>query len=587
MSKWKQLYLAAIIAVLTTFSLCSQSMAANISVVKGKEGAPDVIIIEGPIVAEDEKTFKQIALNSEYATVVLDSRGGKLRPAIAIGKKIRIKEFSTAVIGADCLSSCALIWLAGHTRHLGRNYRLGFHAAYTEDESGKKTPAATGNALVGSYLNSIGLNESVVAFATKAGANEINWMTKGDADRLGLAVSMLNNKDKRTAIAEFNRALTDRINNKATTSETRKRNRTSADAGFSGAQNNLGDMYELGESVPKNKEFAVYWYTRAAERGEPTAYLSLSSILSEASTDEEVLIEALKYGLLAMYKLPEGLNMLMAEEITRKILAILSPDSIQRAKELARNWDPLYQEKYLMSDTTGNFALTTLPKPQSGNAKAVNVKRIYTQEVSQGYTQALSGEGEWSISEKDTKPIGGKITLNISAAKPHTENGLHFLQVTEAFTLHTTESKTEPIKMNFVSLADPSSFRTLQNSDDDSTTEYQYSIPPKEMMGINERIRVGTLQTRDKSGAVTETGVVFEELRMSLEILGAMEYCLVEHIASTDIQKSEKLSYSCDIFRENEVALGQVAYIVEDNGKTVYKLSLKYSTPKQNNTRAN
>lgn len=587
MSKWKQINLAAIIAVLTTFSLCSQSMAANISVVKGKEGAADLIIIEGPIVDEDEKTFKQIALNSEYATVVLDSRGGKLRPAIAIGKTIRIKEFSTAVIGSDCLSSCALIWLAGHTRHLGRNYRLGFHAAYTEDERGNKTPAATGNALVGSYLNSIGLNESVVAFVTKAGANEITWMTKGDADRLGLAVSILNNKDKRTAVADFNRALTDRINNKATTSETRKLYRTSADAGFSGAQNNLGDMYELGESVPKNKEFAVYWYTRAAERGEPTAYLSLSTILSDESTDEEVLIEALKYALLAMYKLPEGLNMLMAEETARKILALLSPNSIQRARELARNWDPLYQEKYLMSDTAGSFALTTLPKPQSGNTRSVNVKRIYTQEVSQGYTQALSGEGEWSVSEKDTKPNGGKLTLNASAASPYIEKGLNFLQVAQELTLHTTEPKTEPVKISIVSLVDPSSFRTFRSSDEESTTEYQFSTPPKEVMGINERIRVGTLQSRDKSGAITETGVVFEELRMSLEILGAMEHCLVEHVTSTDIQKSEKLSYACDIFRENEVALGQVAYVVEDNGKSVYKLSLKYTTPKQNNTRAN
>jgi hypothetical protein len=309
--------------------------------------------------------------------------------------------------------------------------------------------------------------------------------------------------------------------------------------------------------------------------------------LSEESTDEEVLIEALKYGLLAIYKLPEGLNMLMAEEITRKILAILSPDSIQRAKELARNWDPLYQEKYLMSDTTGSFALTTLPKPQSGNARSVNVKRIYTQEVSQGYTQALSGEGEWSISEKDTKPIGGKITLNISAAKPHTENGLNFLQVTEAFTLHTTESKTEPVKMSFVSLVDPTNFRIIRNSDEDTTTEYQFDTPPKEEMRINERVRIGTLQSRDQTDAVTETGVVFTELRMSLEILGALELCQVEHITSTDSEKTESLTYECEIFRENEVALGHVGYVVKNDGKTVFKLSLKYTTLKQNNTRAN
>lgn len=587
MATWKQIYLAVTIAVITTFGLYTQSIAANISVVKGTEGAADLIIIEGPIVAEDEKTFKQIALNSEFATVVLDSRGGKLRPAIAIGKTIRIKEFSTAVIGSDCLSSCALIWLAGHTRHLGRNYRLGFHAAYIEDEKGNKTPAATGNALVGSYLNSIGLNEAVVAFVTKAGANEINWMTKGDADRLGLAVSILNNKDKSKAIAEFNRALTDRINNKATHSETQQIYRTSADAGFAGAQNNLGDMYELGEGIPKNKEFAVYWYTRAAERGEPTAYLSLSTILSDASTDEEVLIEALKYALLAMFKLPEGLNMLIAEGTARKILAMLTPASITRAKELARNWDPLYQEKYLMSDTAGNYILTSLPTLQSGQTKSVNIKRINSQEVSQGYTQPLSGEGEWSLSEKDSKPIGGKLTLNTSAAKPHTEKGGHFLQVTEDITFHATKPNTESEKMSFVYIIDPSSFRIIKNSDEDTTTEYQFDTPTKEEMRINERIRIGTLQSRDKTDVLTETGVVFTELRMSLEILGALELCQVEHITSADSEKTEKLTYACEIFRENEVALGQVVYAVEDNGKSVYKLSLTYATPKQSNTRAN
>ncbi len=587
MAEWKNINLSLLIALIATFSLCSESSAADISVIKGKEGAADLIIIKGPIVTEDEKTFKQIALNSEFATVVLDSPGGKLRPAIAIGKTIRIKEFSTAVIGSDCLSSCALIWLAGHTRHLGRNYRLGFHAAYTEDESGNKTPAATGNALVGSYLNSIGLNESVVAFVTKAGANEINWMTKGDADRLGLAVSMLNNKDKRTAVAEFNRALKDRINNKGTTSETQKIYRKSADTGFSGAQNNLGDMYEVGESVPKNKGFAVYWYTRAAERGEPTAYLSLSTILSDDSTDEEVLIEALKYALLAIHKLPEGLNMLIAEGTARKILAMLSPASIKRAKELARNWDPLYQEKYLMSDTTGNYILTTLPKPQSGHARSVNIKRINAQEITQGYTKPLSGEGEWSLSEKDSKPIGGKLTLNASAARPYTEKGLNFLEFTEDITFYTTEPNTEPFKMNFVSLVDPSNFQIVRHSDDDTRTEYQFNTPPKEVMRINERIRIGTLQTQDKTGAIIETGAVFTELRMSLEILGALELCQVEHTTSTDSEKTESLSYECYIFRENEVALGQVGYVVKNYGKTVFKLSLEYATPKQSNTRAN
>ncbi len=587
MAKWKTINLALIITAISLFVAVSKSSAANISVVKGKEGAADLIMIKGEIVAEDEKTFKQIALNSEFATVVLDSHGGRLLPAIAIGKTIRIKEFSTAVVGSDCLSSCALIWLAGYKRHLGRSSRIGFHAAYTEDGGGRKTPAATGNALVGSYLNSIGLNESIVAFVTKAGADEINWMTKVDADRLGLAVSVLNNKDKSKAVAEFNRALTDRLNQRATLAETRKIYRSSADAGFAGAQNNLGDMYEIAEGVPKNKEFAVYWYTRAAERGEPTAYLSLSTILSEGSTDDEVLIEALKFAVLAMHKLPEGLNMLMAEETARNLLATLPASSIRRAIDLAREWDPLYQEKYLMSDTTGSFALTTRPKTQTGNARAVNIRDISTQAVSQGYSKPLTGEGFWSLSERDAKPNSGKITLQTSSASPHTENGTQFLQVTENLTLYINEPNAEPVKMKVVSLIDPSNFRVFRNSDEDSITDYKFYAAPKESMRINERVQVGTLQTRDKSGVITENGVVFEELRMSLEILGALELCLVEHITSADIQKTEKLTYSCDIFRENEVASGYLTSIVEDNGKSIYKFSLKYAAPKPNNTRPN
>ena len=79
---------------------------------------------------------------------------------------------------------------------------------------------------------------------------------------------------------------------------------TSADLGFAGAQNNLGDHYERGEVVPQSDVGAVYWYTRAAERGEPTAYLGLASVLGNSDAGDDVLIEALKYAFLAKELLP-------------------------------------------------------------------------------------------------------------------------------------------------------------------------------------------------------------------------------------------------------------------------------------------
>ena len=580
MSAWKKIKLALTVAGFSLISALQQSEAADISIRAGKDGSSDLIIIKGDITAEDEKTFKQIALNTEFATVLLDSPGGLIRPAIAIGKTIRIKEFATAVVDAECVSSCALIWLAGDVRYMAKNSKVGFHAAYIEDKDGKTIPAATGNALVGSYLNSLGLNESIVAFVTRAGATEVNWLNKEGADRLGLPVSIINNRKK--AIADFNLAITGKTDKKTSIDETIKLYRSSADAGFAGAQNNLGDMYENGEHVEKNKQFAVYWYTRAAERGEPTGYLSLSTILSDESQDEQVLIEALKFALLAIYTLPDGLNAAVAQSTARKILAMLPEAAIDQAIDLAHDWDPLFQEKNLLSDTTSNFSITEMPKQQSGNTRAVNLKNIISQSVSQGYVKPTSAQGFWSLSSKNTKPNRGKITSYSSASKPQNENGIVLLSVTNEHTLHPGDSDAEVVKMSSVSLIDPSSFRAIRNTDDDGeTSDYQFSVPPKETMKVNERIRVGVVQTKDKNGTVTETGVVFEELRMSLEQLGALEFCQVEHTTSVTDPKNEKLSYSCDIFRENEAASGQVAFIYEDKGRSVYKVRVRYSSSTQ------
>ena len=581
MTAWKKINLALTVAGFSIFSALQQSEAADISIRSGKDGSSDLIIIKGDITAEDEKTFKQIALNTEFATVVLDSPGGLIRPAIAIGKTIRIKEFATAVVDAECVSSCALIWLAGDVRYMAKNSKVGFHAAYIEDKNGKTIPTATGNALVGSYLNSLGLNESIVAFVTRAGATEINWLNKEGADRLGLSVSIINNRRK--AVADFNLALTGKSDKKTSIDETIKLYRSSADAGFAGAQNNLGDMYENGEHVEKNKQFAVYWYTRAAERGEPKGYLSLSTILSDDSKDEGILIEALKFALLAVHTLPDGLNAAAAQTTARKILAMLPEAAIDRAIDLARDWDPLYQEKYLMSDTVSDLSIAEMPKLQAGTARVVNIKDIIFQSVSQGYAKPTFAEGFWSLSSKDTKPNRGKFTTRSSASKPQTENGTELLSVTYEHTLHPGDPAAEVVKMHSVSLIDPSSFRATRTSDDqETTTDYQFSVPPKETMKINERIRVGVLQAKDKNGTVTETGVVFEELRMSLEQLGALEFCQIEHSTSVSEPKNDKLSYTCDIFRENEATSGQVAYTFEDNDRSVYKVRVRYSPATQN-----
>jgi TPR repeat protein len=125
----------------------------------------------------------------------------------------------------------------------------------------------------------------------------------------------------------------------------------SADLGFAGAQNNLGDHYERGHVVPQSDVGAVYWYTRAAERGEPTAYLGLASVLGNSDAGDDVLIEALKYAFLAKELLPEGGNKDLATVLQGLIAAKLSRSLHDEFTQRVKNWEPLFQEEYLASDS--------------------------------------------------------------------------------------------------------------------------------------------------------------------------------------------------------------------------------------------
>ena len=114
--------------------------------------------------------------------------------------------------------------------------------------------------------------------------------------------------------------------------------------------------------VTQNLAYAVYWYTRAAERGEPTAYLSLAEILYVAGRngDTAIWLDAGKYALLASAYLPEGHNKSTAQRIVEKLETLLPEDAWACAVELAKTFSPLFQETAILSDAP------TLPASSEG-----------------------------------------------------------------------------------------------------------------------------------------------------------------------------------------------------------------------------
>ena len=170
------------------------TLAAEIDVKPATTAAPAVIFISGEIVSGDDQKFIAKVLPLDRAAIILNSPGGDVVAAIGIGKAIRLKEFPTYVPKDwQCLSACGLIWLGGIQRFMDTESRVGFHAVYVV-ENGSPREIGQGNALVGAYLNQIGLGQSAIAYVTSAAPSDMKFLTPENARSVGIEVSVIEAK---------------------------------------------------------------------------------------------------------------------------------------------------------------------------------------------------------------------------------------------------------------------------------------------------------------------------------------------------------------------------------------------------------
>lgn len=187
MSGFKAL-IVGIVAVFSFWPIRAES--ATISVEDLGDG-DSLILVTGEIVAGDGQRFRREAAKVSSAIVALESPGGATLEAIEIGETIRIRGFSTLVVNnSQCVSACALIWLAGTPRTLSRSASVGFHATYI-DQDGQLIESGVGNALVGRYFAVLNLSQRAIVFATSAKPTEMNWLTVTNAEDSGFAVKVI------------------------------------------------------------------------------------------------------------------------------------------------------------------------------------------------------------------------------------------------------------------------------------------------------------------------------------------------------------------------------------------------------------
>ena len=127
----------------------------------------------------------------KIGAVLLESPGGSLLDGLIIGRAIHAAGFSTGVAPETaCASACALAWLAGTTRYMHPTALVGFHAAYVE-KNGRISESGVGNALVGAYLNELGLGFDAIVLVASAAPEEMNWLNAAKARQAGIEIVVL------------------------------------------------------------------------------------------------------------------------------------------------------------------------------------------------------------------------------------------------------------------------------------------------------------------------------------------------------------------------------------------------------------
>jgi hypothetical protein len=169
----KPAILAAAIALACAGSV---ARAAEFRSTDMPDGGGHAIMLSGIIAPGDEAAFHKLAETLDTAVVITTGPGGVVATAVTIGSEIRARGWSTLVpAGAQCASSCSLIWLAGQTRMLGAGAQIGFHAMSVMTRNGQRAETHDLDVHLRAWLTSLGYAFDATATIVNTGAAFVRW----------------------------------------------------------------------------------------------------------------------------------------------------------------------------------------------------------------------------------------------------------------------------------------------------------------------------------------------------------------------------------------------------------------------------
>jgi len=93
-------------------------------------------------------------------------------------------------MSGGCASAFGLAWPGGVRRLVHPDAKIGFHAAYVE-KGGQTSESGAGNALLGAYLNQLGLQQSAIIYLTSAAPSDMQWLPVNEAKSIGIDLEIM------------------------------------------------------------------------------------------------------------------------------------------------------------------------------------------------------------------------------------------------------------------------------------------------------------------------------------------------------------------------------------------------------------
>ena len=151
-----------------------------------------VILLAGEITASDPARIREAIKASKGATaitVVLDSSGGVLYPAMEIGRMLRKAQASTVAVRL-CASACHVIWASGVSRYVVAGSQLAIHFPFREYGDSKE-PAFDAFSDLSKYYRDMGATVELSLDIASSDPKRLKILDLNDAKRHGLAFATI------------------------------------------------------------------------------------------------------------------------------------------------------------------------------------------------------------------------------------------------------------------------------------------------------------------------------------------------------------------------------------------------------------